>query len=338
MKIQLSLCIPTYNRAKFLTETIESILTQFNDEVELIISDNASEDNTTEIVQRYQQLHPRITYHRWDKNMGADANFLKVVELSRGKFCWFIGSDDTVTPGAIEKVISYLKRRDNASGLSVNSLSCSYDMSFKQNVVFGMPQITNQPFMNDKWYEHGSEAFYHLADYFGYISAQIVNRRLWNEVIVTCNVAEYFQAHVHVYVISEMLIRYGNWGYIHYPCINYRSGNDSFLERGNFYRLSILVKGYEKIISNVWWEFPFVQRSVSNLILRIHVMNLIGGVYLKTPLSVKIEPWYFFRSFLLCFSFYWEKPFFWIQIAPFCMIPRPIIFLIKKVKRVITKL
>ena len=73
----LSICIPTYNRAEFLKDALDSILRQINennkDKVEICISDNASEDNTEELVEEYQKKSPiPIIYHKNEKNMGAD--------------------------------------------------------------------------------------------------------------------------------------------------------------------------------------------------------------------------------------------------------------------------
>ena len=59
----LSICIPTYNRASYLEGAIQNIITDnaFGDEVEIIISDNASTDNTEEIAKKYTQKHYNLS-------------------------------------------------------------------------------------------------------------------------------------------------------------------------------------------------------------------------------------------------------------------------------------
>ena len=70
----LSICIPTYNSSEYLAETLDSIVSQFIDEdifsqVEIIISDNASPDDTTEIVESYQKNYKNILYFRNEANL-----------------------------------------------------------------------------------------------------------------------------------------------------------------------------------------------------------------------------------------------------------------------------
>jgi len=64
MSIKLSICIPTYNRAAFLGEALDSVIRQATDEVEIVVSDNASTDNTEALVREYQARFPRIRYHK----------------------------------------------------------------------------------------------------------------------------------------------------------------------------------------------------------------------------------------------------------------------------------
>jgi abequosyltransferase len=80
----LSICIPTYNRARCLAALLDSIHAQKTDEVEIIVSDKASTDDTRAIVKKY----PDIIYGRSVKNLGFDANVLRAVSLASGKYCW----------------------------------------------------------------------------------------------------------------------------------------------------------------------------------------------------------------------------------------------------------
>ena len=116
MTVKLSLCIPTYNRGGFIGETLESIVSQATDDIEIIVSDNASQDDTEAIVRGFQERFPRITYHRFERNMGADKNFLKVVELATGEYCWFMGSDDKVENGGIATVLANLAKHPDLAG------------------------------------------------------------------------------------------------------------------------------------------------------------------------------------------------------------------------------
>jgi glycosyltransferase involved in cell wall biosynthesis len=88
MKIKLSIAIPTYNGAETIRETLDSIVSQLEDGVEIVVSDNASTDDTAEIVREYQASYPVIRYFCNDENLGADRNFDLAVRRAQGEYAW----------------------------------------------------------------------------------------------------------------------------------------------------------------------------------------------------------------------------------------------------------
>lgn len=90
MKVLLSICIPTYNRADVLKISIESIVSQevfqCSDLVEIVISDNCSQDNTEEFGKELEkQFYPKVRYYRNIENI-KDRNFEKVLSYGNGHF------------------------------------------------------------------------------------------------------------------------------------------------------------------------------------------------------------------------------------------------------------
>lgn len=89
-KYLVSICIPTYNRASYLKKCLDSLICQpefFKGDVEIVISDNASTDDTRTLVTGYQRKYSNITYHRNSGNMGfinGDVNFAVVMQLGHG--------------------------------------------------------------------------------------------------------------------------------------------------------------------------------------------------------------------------------------------------------------
>ncbi len=81
--MMLTIAIPTYNRAAYLSECLESVLPQIQEEMEVIISNNASTDNTEEVVKKYLQ-YPFVRYYKDKKNLGVDRNVLKCLYKARG--------------------------------------------------------------------------------------------------------------------------------------------------------------------------------------------------------------------------------------------------------------
>lgn len=104
----LSVCIPTYNRAGFLRECLSSIdPTELEGLVEIVVSDNASTDNTLAVLEEFQATHP-LHYVVQSENLGPDRNFDAVVAAASGEYCWLLGSDDVVEPDGIRKLVAAL--------------------------------------------------------------------------------------------------------------------------------------------------------------------------------------------------------------------------------------
>ena len=106
----LSLCIPTYNRDKYLLSCLLSIYEQTTNYqcFEVVVSDNASNDRTEKIAQQFSKF-PNFRFIRSEENIGAVKNILKVVDLARGEYSWIIGDDDFILPGKIDNILDLLK-------------------------------------------------------------------------------------------------------------------------------------------------------------------------------------------------------------------------------------
>jgi glycosyltransferase involved in cell wall biosynthesis len=102
----LSICIPTYNRAAYLREAIASVLAQEGVRFEVIVSDNASTDNTTEVVREFKDAS--IRYHRSSQNLGPFPNGRKCYELATGKYITWLFDDDQMLPGSLAKKVEVL--------------------------------------------------------------------------------------------------------------------------------------------------------------------------------------------------------------------------------------
>jgi glycosyltransferase involved in cell wall biosynthesis len=90
----VSVGLPVYNGERYLAQALDAILAQDLEDFEVVVSDNASEDATGEIVKAHAASDPRIRYHRNDRNVGLTRNFNRVFELSRGKYFKWTAHDD----------------------------------------------------------------------------------------------------------------------------------------------------------------------------------------------------------------------------------------------------
>jgi len=124
MKIHLSICIPTYNRASALDNCLNSIVSccvpnDFN--VEVCISNNGSSDHTEDVIEKYKTLL-NINCQSNTSNIGIAKNFLNVVSMAKGEFAWLIGDDDLLLPTALGKLQSLLSKNSEVDFFYVNSL------------------------------------------------------------------------------------------------------------------------------------------------------------------------------------------------------------------------
>ena len=110
----VSVLIPTYNKAEFLGEAIESVLNQTFKDFELIIIDDCSTDNTDEVVKRYQNDY-RVKYFKNIKNLGIGGNWNKTLSFALGKYIKFLMGDDKFEPELLEKYVAVMENNPNVS-------------------------------------------------------------------------------------------------------------------------------------------------------------------------------------------------------------------------------
>jgi glycosyltransferase involved in cell wall biosynthesis len=127
----VSVGLPTFNRAGSLKRAIESVLVQDYSNLELVISDNASTDETSAICADFCERDNRIRYFRKMANRGATANFQEVLERSTGEYFMWLGDDDWLHPSYISRCLETLVAHRDFS------LVCGTSKYFDdENVVF----------------------------------------------------------------------------------------------------------------------------------------------------------------------------------------------------------
>jgi glycosyltransferase involved in cell wall biosynthesis len=111
---RVSIGLPVYNGERYLATAIDSLLSQTYTDFELIISDNASTDSTSEICQAYAARDSRIRYYYESKNRGISWNFRRTFDLARGEFFKWHAHDDTCAPTLVERSVEALDREPKA--------------------------------------------------------------------------------------------------------------------------------------------------------------------------------------------------------------------------------
>ena len=169
---KLSICIATYNRAGYIGETLESIIPQLTDEVEIVIVDGASTDNTSSVVKRYIQICKQINYIRLPSKGGVDQDYCKAVEFAKGEYCWLFTDDDLLKPNAISTVLNETK--NGYSLIVVNTQAKNKDLSrILSNKLLRI--TTNEIYDKSKF----EQLFQRVILYISFIGSVVINRNLW---------------------------------------------------------------------------------------------------------------------------------------------------------------
>ena len=212
MSIKLSMCIPTYNRARYLAETLDNVIAQATDDVEIVVSDNASPDDTAAVVQARQEKFLRLTYFRQPQNLGADRNYLQSVASAQGEWCWLLGDDDLLEPGAIACVLDYLNGPRPLDFVLL--LVTAYDARM-QTVLERSADVLG---VTEDIYATDVPAFFTRFFQESYLSIFVVRREKWNLVDAEKYVGtgltylgityEYLDVNSPVLLIARPLVKY----------------------------------------------------------------------------------------------------------------------------------
>ena len=126
-KSLVSVGIPTYNRSHLIKRSITSVINQDYDYIEIVISDNASTDETPLICQELCQQYEKIKYIRQPTNYGPIKNFREVLEHSNGEFFMWLADDDYLDSSYISECVSFLQKNPDYS------LVCGQTFYFREN-------------------------------------------------------------------------------------------------------------------------------------------------------------------------------------------------------------
>lgn len=234
---KLSICITTYNRGKYIGETLDSILAQIKPGVELLVVDGASPDNTPEVMAEYLSRHPEIRYFREPVNSGFDRDYDKSVGYAKGEYCWLLSDDDLLRPGAVQKVLSAI---DGKSDLIVVNTDI-WNADFSQKLLDRRLEIETDVEYGSKDRE---QLFIGTANQLGFIGCVVIRRSFW---LSRDRASFYGTLFIHVGVIFQYpAIETAK--VISEPLIAIRSGNATWVAR----TFEVWAMKWPELI----WSFP----------------------------------------------------------------------------------
>lgn len=310
---KLSICIPSFNRAAFLPDLFKSIALQYNPQVEVVVCDNGSKDETMSVVSNWQHLYPWIIYKRLEKNIGPDLCILATVEKASGKYCWLMGDDDIIEPGALSTVLEKIQEFPNIAGMTLNRVA--YDFSLQTRWIEKGALVRKK----EQLFLEAQQCFEQIFPLFGFLSSQVVKRDLWveiikkeeNSLISQCN------CYLLIYVMGRMIQQDPNWLYVHIPCVGWRSGNDSFAKQlGMYGRFVLDVVGYEEVARALFKKDSSLYRKTLNKVCSSHLVAHMRGLKWKGFMKGL-----HFKTMVLCFPRLNKIHSFWLLFLPTLLAP-----------------
>lgn len=294
--IKLSIAFPTYNGALYIQEALDSIISQLDDideEVEIVVSDNASTDNTCDIVKEYQKIYPNlITYYKNDENLGPDRNYDLAVRRAKGEFVWLFSDDDKIRDSGINKVINVINKYPNIAAIfmnyeSITPLNCSQDCLCL----------------------NGNDFFYKTSFKNGLVSSNIIKKSIWENI----ETSKYFYTNwIHFGVLTEALSTRPCF-IVSYPFLLQIGAKEiRWGKNGSFFYVGLRLVKIFKNMSKYGYKKNIIIKGIS----------VVKGGYLKyIPLAKAAGLTVDTNLLKEVFSLYKSFPSFWLIDLPLLLIP-----------------
>jgi len=245
----LSICIATYNRSNYIGETLDSIIPQLSDDIELLVVDGASTDNTEEVVQRYIDHDSRIRYVRLGTKGGVDQDYCKSVEFARGEYCWLFTDDDLFKAGAVAAVKAAISDGNVLIVVNAEVRDNNLTTILKSKII---DENKDTIFASDAMESFFTKALRHLS----FIGAVVIKRDIW----LSREKESYFGTEfVHVGVIFQEHLP-GPSVVIAKPYVSIRYGNGQWKPRG----FEIWMIKWPKLV----WSFKHISDRAKRSITR----------------------------------------------------------------------
>jgi len=299
----LTIGIPTYNRASDLDKCLSSLLNQvqeFEEYIEIFISDNNSEDQTSEIVQKYVSSGFKINLFRQKQNVGMDKNFATLYEKCQTKYLWLFSDDDILLPDGLNKIMHILKHKE-AGVLYLNNYWYDKQIDFSKIEI-------NEPI---KYVEYNdSIKFVERVNYwFTFLTGNIINKDIIKDKI---DIYEFDQTYllqlswvipavfqgISSFVIENTVLACkanNTGGYKLYKVFgkNFNYVMDKLIKKGYDKRLKKIInyhlinnffpaflcnnsKNFEKenyfsILFPIFWKYPIFWRKIMPILIKKHI-------------------------------------------------------------------
>jgi len=270
--------MPTYNYGRYIRTAIESIHSQAQEGIEVIVLDGGSTDDTREVVERIGSKWPALRYVRLEARGGIDADLARSVQLATGEYCWLLSADDAMHDGVVRLILAEFEGGNDI--LLCNRVWCDTEL---------------RPLHPQSWLADGGQdrtvnlssapemlAYFRAAQslgaLFSFMSCIGFRREAWARTQ-----APAVPCYMHAGRLFAMGLGGARFKYLAAPLVLCRGGNDSFRAGGLATRLLIDLRGYAQLAGTLFPEDEILQQAFLQVLRREHPLRQWIGARLQTP-------------------------------------------------------
>ena len=324
----LSLCIPTYKRSALLRISLDAVLSQIGPDeaahLEVLVVDNASPDDTAAVVAEFQQTLPFIPIHytRNPENMGPDGNFLKAIRLAQGRFVLLVSDDDILLPGAVAKLLDFIRQHPEFDGFSLNARTFLHDLAEERPAWF--------PLEADLVLQDKNAVFGLLQTSLGFMSVMAFRKSQIAERLENGSYDDKIGSNfLQAFLFLDALAPSRGFAVAAQPLLAQR-GENSPLD--NYFR--VFVTGINAVLTYA------AQADYSPAVVKqVKAKNLVDIRHFVSRVSlygVKSELWPSRRDALRrLFQMYRFSPYLWLVVVPLMFFPPPLRPVALKLRRLL---
>lgn len=275
---RLSFCMPTYNYGRYIRTAIESVRSQWQDGVEVVVLDGGSTDDTRQIVQKIAAEWPVLRYVRQEGRGGIDADLARSVDLAAGEFCWLLSADDAMQQGAVSRILAEFEASNDI--LLCNRVWCDSELNPLRPQSWladaGTDRTVDFSYPTDVLaYLRAARS---LGALFSFMTCIGFRREAWARAL-----APTVPCYTHVGRLFAMGRAGARFKYLAAPLVLCRGGADSFRTGGLAGRLLVDLRGYKQLAEGLFPVDDESRQAFLAVMRREHPLRQWVGARLETP-------------------------------------------------------
>jgi glycosyltransferase involved in cell wall biosynthesis len=310
----VSIVIPTYNREKSVQRAIASAQAQTYPNIEIIVSDNASTDNTEAILTALVASDPRIRYYRHEKNLGPVPNWRFGIEKARGEYVKILFSDDWLEPNAVTTYLKpFWEYKEQIAFTYSNALIRHKDFDQIHGPLHRFEMLTSNeeyfkttlnrfdegPFSPCLAMFRSKDLIDNFVDFIPHankeISSLMLNRGIGYDSILLWSTATRYP---FVYAIKEILVHFYAYNLDQVKCISIETGEKQLIESywhafiffATFKKCSLKIKSL--IYEGIFWGFN------NDKIKFLRIFKIIKKINTYRKQNIQLKFFYLFLSYI----------------------------------------